>query len=387
MFTLLLFSITSSVVLLFWKYVISRKQHRPYPPGPNPKPIIGNFFDLPTKDLANVYLEWGRKYNSDLNSFFFVLYFRWHLAIGSIIHASAFGNHVVVVNKLEDAAELLDRRAPKYSDRPEYPILKLCVNTGSAIKYYLTLRVCRMGWDHNIALMRYGESWFYRRKIAHQNFRKEAVKNYHNVLLEKVYCMLDGLLKNPEQFDQHNRMYATSNFHLMHSDYWLFFNTGYLSQFQWKQCMDTTWCLSMIHSLPVPIKVSPWGSNFSYRMHPWSICSLCLPSSLPGFQGHRLPSFLRKSNDWRMKFSKLPWIGLKWAWCVNSEFSFPESWPSRWSQSEGTAVPSVFTELLERKNTVGASVQEEAAIADIAYTAYGGKPPLHTYNPSWLNTN
>ena len=100
-----------------------RKQQRPYPPGPKPKPIIGNFFDLPTKDLANVYLEWGRKYNSELNDSFCPFADTW--VIGSIVHASALGSHVVVVNKLEDAAELLDRRAPKYSDRPEYPILKL----------------------------------------------------------------------------------------------------------------------------------------------------------------------------------------------------------------------------------------------------------------------
>ena len=123
MYTLLLFSITSSVALVFWKYLVSRKQHRPYPPGPNPKPIVGNFFVLPTKDLANVYLEWGRKYNSELDLLFRPFADTW--AIGSIIHASTFGYHVVVVNKLEDAAELLDRRAPKYSDRPEYPILKL----------------------------------------------------------------------------------------------------------------------------------------------------------------------------------------------------------------------------------------------------------------------
>jgi cytochrome P450 len=69
-----------------------------------------------------------------------------------------------------------------------------------------------MGWEHNVALMRYGEGWFYRRKIAHQNFRKEAVKNYHNVLLEKVHSMLDGLLNSPEQFDQHNRMCAIFSF-------------------------------------------------------------------------------------------------------------------------------------------------------------------------------
>ena len=63
MYTLLL--LISSFALVFWKYAISRKQQRPYPPGPKPKPVIGNFFDLPTKNLANVYLEWGRKYNSE----------------------------------------------------------------------------------------------------------------------------------------------------------------------------------------------------------------------------------------------------------------------------------------------------------------------------------
>ena len=87
-----------------------------------------------------------------------------------------------------------------------------------------------MGWDHNIALMRYGEDWSYSRKIAHQTFRKEAVKKYQNVLLEKVHCMLYGILKNPEQFDQYNRTCAASSslVCVLIIDY---HNAGYLSQF------------------------------------------------------------------------------------------------------------------------------------------------------------
>jgi hypothetical protein len=46
-------------------------------------------------------------------------------AKGSILHASALGNHVVALNKLEDAIELFEKRARIYSDRPEYPIQKL----------------------------------------------------------------------------------------------------------------------------------------------------------------------------------------------------------------------------------------------------------------------
>ena len=115
--------ITVFIALLLWKYVTSRKQHRPYPPGPKPKPIIGNALDLPTTNLANVYAAWGKKYNSKLNELFCP--FANIRAIGSIIYASAFGRHVLVLNKLQDAEELLEKRAAIYSDRPEFPMQKL----------------------------------------------------------------------------------------------------------------------------------------------------------------------------------------------------------------------------------------------------------------------
>lgn len=63
-------SIIVFIALLLGKYVTSRKQRRPYPPGPKPKPIIGNSLDLPTTDLPNVYVEWGKKYNSESNDLF-----------------------------------------------------------------------------------------------------------------------------------------------------------------------------------------------------------------------------------------------------------------------------------------------------------------------------
>lgn len=67
-----------------------------------------------------------------------------------------------------------------------------------------------MSWGHNFGLMRYGEGWRYRRKICQEHFRKEAVKNYHNVISQKVHGMLDGLLQSPNKFEDHNKMYGTS---------------------------------------------------------------------------------------------------------------------------------------------------------------------------------
>ncbi|KAJ3505438.1 hypothetical protein NLJ89_g7417 [Agrocybe chaxingu] len=102
----LLLAIVSSIIL-FKAWLHLRKPHVRYPPGPQPKFLIGNLFDIPKDHAARKYLEMAKKYRSD------------------IIHLSAFGQHIVVLNKLELAKELLERRAQKYSGRLEAPPMKL----------------------------------------------------------------------------------------------------------------------------------------------------------------------------------------------------------------------------------------------------------------------
>ena len=41
------------------------------------------------------------------------------------MHASAFGNHIVVINSLKLAEELFEGRAQLYNDRPVIPIVEL----------------------------------------------------------------------------------------------------------------------------------------------------------------------------------------------------------------------------------------------------------------------
>ena len=55
------------IVWLFIKIVaayLKNAPKAPYPPGPGPLPLIGNIFDLPTIRAPEIYLEWGRKYQS-----------------------------------------------------------------------------------------------------------------------------------------------------------------------------------------------------------------------------------------------------------------------------------------------------------------------------------
>jgi hypothetical protein len=65
--------------------------------------------------------------------------------------------------------------------------------------------------EHNVTLMRYGGEFRYYRKIFQEHFRKKAVEDNYNIMLQKVHAMLYGLLKSPEKFQEHNKMWATLN--------------------------------------------------------------------------------------------------------------------------------------------------------------------------------
>ncbi|KDR82184.1 hypothetical protein GALMADRAFT_135544 [Galerina marginata CBS 339.88] len=167
----ILFACLAKWFVGFWD--IGRRRF-PYPPGPKSKPLVGNLNDFPTKNPAQTYVEWGRKYQSP------------------ILYAAALGNRVVILNNQKDAEELLEKRASNYSNRPVIPIVDL------------------MGWGYNFALYGYGDKWKFHRKICQQNFRPEAARKYERVQIKKIHEMLQNLLETPADFEDHNKMFSIS---------------------------------------------------------------------------------------------------------------------------------------------------------------------------------
>lgn len=55
-----------------------------------------------------------------------------------------------------------------------------------------------MGWDFNVAFMRYSESWRAHRRIIHQWLRPDAVAAYHSLLASSVGRLLNRILDDPE---------------------------------------------------------------------------------------------------------------------------------------------------------------------------------------------
>ncbi|KAM6490022.1 Cytochrome P450 [Amanita muscaria] len=166
----------SSTVFIFASLclVSTRKSQPPYPPGPPPKPIIGNALDIPFKKPWLKYLEWSKRFNN------------------GIIHLCALRHHIVVLNKMEDVAELMERRSSKYSGRPASPISKL------------------LDIEMLTALLPYGSALRKHRKFLEENLRKDVVHRYRQLVTEKVHIFMEQLLQDPVGFDEHCNTLSTS---------------------------------------------------------------------------------------------------------------------------------------------------------------------------------
>ncbi|KAF8158971.1 cytochrome P450, partial [Mycena galopus ATCC 62051] len=136
----------------------------PFPPGPKPRFITGNLFDIPTKLPWITYAEWGKQY-------------------GDVVHVEVFGNHILIINSVKAAMELLEKRAGIYSDRPAVPMIPL------------------LGWGFVFSFMPHGEKWRERRRLFHQHFRRDAITAHRPVQLRKLLSTPEDLLRTNDADD------------------------------------------------------------------------------------------------------------------------------------------------------------------------------------------
>ncbi|KAK7044238.1 hypothetical protein VNI00_007960 [Paramarasmius palmivorus] len=177
----LLFDPYQSVVLflsvLLW--VQRRKKH--HPPGPPGYPFVGNALDMPLKKPWLKYVEWGKKY-------------------GDLIHLTALGQHILVLNSQTAVLELLERRSTIYSDRPR-----------------LVMAGELMGYNDCVPLLTHGDRHRESRKLLAEYLSPRKIAQSSAALEEKIRRFLLLLLESPDKFSQHTRgLVASSVFHVSH---------------------------------------------------------------------------------------------------------------------------------------------------------------------------
>lgn len=153
--------------------VFNKKNPAPYPPGPPGWPLIGNILDMPHTKPWLTFAMWGKKY-------------------GNISHIEIMGQHIVVLNSVKAAMDMLDKKSTLYSDRPIFPV-------GGEL----------VGWKHSMGLLPDGDRFRrYRRNLHRVIGTRAAVGIYNQIEEVETRRFLKRVLTKPGQLQTHVRQYA-----------------------------------------------------------------------------------------------------------------------------------------------------------------------------------
>ncbi|KAF9461754.1 cytochrome P450 [Collybia nuda] len=165
--------IISGVILFLWSRWSSGRPKLPLPPGPPTLPIIGHMLSFPTSDQGEFFAELAKTY-------------------GDIIHLRIPMRSFIVLNSVEAAVELLEKRSHNYSDRPPLPLMEL------------------MGFFPSLVLLPYGSRFRLHRRMIQQYFKRQDVVNYRTLQTRATRILLQNLVSTPEDRDSHLSQYASS---------------------------------------------------------------------------------------------------------------------------------------------------------------------------------
>lgn len=87
----------------------SQRGPYPLPPGPPGEPLLGHFRLIPAVGPEQKYIEWSKKYGSD------------------ILYLNVLGRPIIVINSVKVAHDLLDKRGANYASRPRFVLFEVYV--------------------------------------------------------------------------------------------------------------------------------------------------------------------------------------------------------------------------------------------------------------------
>ena len=99
----------------------ARANKFPVPPGPKPLLLVGNIFDLTTKELWLRATGWAKQYGA--SRLRFMLLPIHHVRSGPIIYLKLLREEIVILSSRQAASEFLEKHSLSYADRPQNQVL------------------------------------------------------------------------------------------------------------------------------------------------------------------------------------------------------------------------------------------------------------------------
>ncbi|KAG2356982.1 cytochrome P450 [Suillus spraguei] len=226
--------------LYLLKQVSNNKKPAAYPPGPPGWPLIGNILDMPHIKPWLIFTEWGKKY-------------------GHMSHIEVFGQHIVVLNSVKTAMDMLDNKSTIYSDRPILPV-------GGEL----------IGWKNVMPLLPYGDHLRCQRKNFHSVIGTRAAVGIYNQVEEvETRRFLKRVFTKPDQLQAHVRHTAAAVILRISHGYEVEENNDPLVDLvdramdQWSRA--TAPGAFMADVMPILVKVPEWfpGAGFKRLAREW----------------------------------------------------------------------------------------------------------------------
>ncbi|KAF8064423.1 cytochrome P450 [Lyophyllum atratum] len=152
---------------------LSRQRDPPFPPGPPADPLVGHLRLIPSYNQGTFFYELGKIY-------------------GDVMYLHVLGKPIIVLNSVEAAVDLLDKRSANYSDRPPFVVLEL------------------MGWVKSLVLMRYGKVFQKHRKMLQDYLNRKQCLGYQPIQIREARVLLQNLLSDQERREDFLSRFATS---------------------------------------------------------------------------------------------------------------------------------------------------------------------------------
>ncbi|KAF7333578.1 Cytochrome P450 [Mycena sanguinolenta] len=146
-------------IFYLWSLRIGR---RPLPPGPPKDPLIGHLRYMPTAQAPFVFHEWAKIY-------------------GDVMHLQVLGKSMIVLDTLQAAVDLLDKKGAIYPDRPPLPLYEL------------------LGWTYMLSFMRYGEIFTRHRRVHQSFFSRPRCAEFEPMQTQEARRLVRNLFESPTE--------------------------------------------------------------------------------------------------------------------------------------------------------------------------------------------
>ncbi|KAI0481300.1 putative cytochrome P450 oxidoreductase [Xylariaceae sp. FL0804] len=144
----------------------------PLPPGPPGQPLLGHLRVIPDDHPEYAYAKWGKEYDSD------------------ILHFNVLGRSIVVLNSVESARDLMDKKGAIYGDRPRFVLFEV------------------MGWGVTLTFLRWSPRFKLHRKLLQQSFSQSACKAYRPIQEEEARRAARAIARRPQDWEMLLRQFS-----------------------------------------------------------------------------------------------------------------------------------------------------------------------------------